>query len=151
MLDRLNFAARVFSDERFSVLTSFAWRRIYCAASSRCSSARTATARLVQAAGGRSSSKFDPGRDLEDEPEGTIPSRALLHIATKTVAFAARQEGAGERTVCDVCLKRLGENSGESKQRCSKCSIATYCSAACQRLPWNAGHKAARRTLRGAV
>ncbi len=49
--------------------------------------------------------------------------------------------------------RRCGDLSGASEaglrtQLCSGCNVARYCSAACQKTAWRAGHKGACQRLR---
>ncbi len=54
---------------------------------------------------------------------------------------------------CLTCTRRCHNLSGASEaglrlRLCSGCNTARYCSEACQRVAWRAGHKGACRRLR---
>ncbi|KAI9031358.1 hypothetical protein DFJ74DRAFT_431207 [Hyaloraphidium curvatum] len=77
-----------------------------------------------------------PGRG-----RGLVASKSLAHgtLLFEEAPFAAVIDDAHAATHCSACFREL---AAESKLRCSGCRFPHYCSAACQKSDWAAGHKA---------
>ena len=63
-------------------------------------------------------------------------------VAEALVGGSAASCSTSLASCCAHCGKTEGElGAGEKLRKCGGCGVARYCSGACQKLAWSAGHK----------
>ena len=102
--------------------------------------------------GGRPPAPALPARDAYSSAAALVAAMAdggcegaerMWQQAAALAAGAGRAEYVDDRA-CITCRKSAGSAAGELLV-CARCNYAIYCSADCQRVDWQAGHKTACR------
>jgi len=67
---------------------------------------------------------------------------ALASIEGFRSMYATRDHGHGNERECAGCGNKCAGSLGVPLQKCARCGMVWYCSTACQKKDWHAGHKA---------